>query len=266
MIASFFLSLREMLEAALIVGIVLGALRKVGRSDLNRFVWLGVLSAAVVSLLLGWALKELQISLEGNGEVLFEGITLLVAAGILTWVLVWVQREGNALRNTLEGGTIRTALAGNGLALFLLAFIAVVREGVELSIFLVAASIGADLGTALLGASLGLLVAVAAGWLIFSSTIRLSPRGFFAVSSIVLILFAAGLVSRGVHEFNEIGIIPAIVNPVWDTSALLPDQSVTGQILRALFGYSPAPSLTEAGAYAAYLLMVFFWRRFSARK
>jgi high-affinity iron transporter len=264
MIASFFLSLREMLEAALIVGIVLGALRKVGRSDLNRFVWLGVLSAAVVSLLLGWLLKELEISLAGNSEALFEGITFLVAAGILTWVLVWVQREGKAVRNTLEGGTIRTAMAGNGFALFLLAFTAAVREGVELSIFLTAASFGADSGTALLGAGLGLLVALAAGWLIFSSTVRLSPRGFFAVTSVVLILFAAGLVSRGVHEFNEIGIIPAIVDPVWDASALVPEQSVAGQILSALFGYSAAPSLTEAAAYAGYLLMVLLWRRRSA--
>ncbi len=264
MIASFFLSLREMLEAALIVGIVLGALCKVNRNDLIRYVWLGVFSAAAVSLLAGWALHAFDLSLEGSAEPLFEGSMLFLAAGILTWVLVWVQREGNSVRGTLEGGTIQRAMAGNGLALFLLAFTAVVREGIELSIFLTAASIESDFGSTILGAGLGLAAALAVGWLIFSSTVRLSPRGFFAVTSIVLILFAAGLVSRGVHEFNEIGFIPAIVAPVWDTSALLPEQSVAGQVLRALFGYSAAPSLTEAAAYAGYLLMVVLWRRRSA--
>lgn len=259
MIAPFLLSLREMLEAALIVGIVLGALRKVGRVDLNRFIWLGVFSAVVVSLLAGWALNALHISLEGDAEKWFEGIAMILAAGILTWVLVWMQREGNTLRGNLEGGTIRTAMAGNGLALFLLAFTAVVREGVELSIFLTAASIELDLGSTLLGAGLGLLVALGAGWLIFSSSIRLKPRGFFAVSSIILILFAAGLVAHGIHEFNEIGIVPGIVAPIWDASAMLPEQSVPGQILRALFGYSVDPSLTEAAAYGIYLSLVIIW-------
>ncbi|MGB7538044.1 MAG: FTR1 family protein [Anaerolineales bacterium] len=259
MIASFFLSLREMLEAALIVGIVLGALRKVDRNDLIRYVWLGVFSAAAVSLIAGWALNAFDLSLEGNAEPLFEGSMLFLAAGILTWVLVWVQREGNSIRGALEGGTIQTAMAGNGLALFLLAFTAVVREGIELSIFLTAASIESDSGSTVLGAGLGLAAALAVGWLIFSSTIRLSPRGFFTVTSIVLILFAAGLVGRGVHEFNEIGLIPAVAAPVWDTSALLPEQSAPGQILRALFGYSAAPSLTEAAAYGIYLSLVSIW-------
>jgi high-affinity iron transporter len=259
MIASFFLSLREMLEAALIVGIVLGALRKVARSDLNRYVWLGVFSASVVSLLAGWALNALHVALEGNAEKWFEGITMFLAAGILTWVLAWMQREGGTLRGTLESGTMRTVLAGSGLALFLLAFTAVVREGIELSIFLTAASIESDLGSTLLGAGLGLLVALGAGWLIFSSSIRLQPRGFFAVSSIILIFFAAGLAAHGVHEFNEIGIIPGIVAPIWDTSAVLPEDSVTGQILKALFGYNADPSLTEAAAYGIYLLLVGVW-------
>ncbi|MBN2085983.1 MAG: FTR1 family protein [Anaerolineales bacterium] len=259
MIASFFLSLREMLEAALIVGIVLGALRKVDRRDLNRYVWLGVFSAAAVSLLAGWALNALHVSLEGNAEQWFEGVAMIVATGILTWVLVWVQQEGGALRENLEGGTIRNVLAGNGLALFFLAFTAVVREGIELSIFLTAASIETDLLSTLLGAGLGLLAALAAGWLIFSSTIRLSPRGFFTVTSVILILFAAGLVAHGVHEFNEIGIIPSIAAPVWDFSAILPEQSAAGQILKALFGYNADPSLTEAVAYGIYLLLVGVW-------
>jgi len=142
----------------------------------------------------------------------------------------------------------------------------VVREGIELSIFLTAASIEADLSSTLLGAGLGLLAALAAGWLIFSSAIRLSPRGFFTASSIILILFAAGLVAHGVHEFNEIGFIPGIVAPLWDTSPVLAEDFVPGQLLKALFGYNADPSLTEAAAYGIYLLLVILWAVWKRRR
>ena len=265
MIASFFLSLREMLEAALIVGIVLGALRTVHRSDLNRLVWLGVALAAFISLMLGLVLNLLRISLEGIAETLFEGITMILAAGILTWVLFWMRGEGKALRGTLEGGAIRTAMGGSGLALFLLALTAVLREGIELAIFLTAASIEAAPFWTVLGAVLGLLAALGLGWLVFSSSIRLHPRGFFTASTVILTLFAAGLLAHGVHELNEAGILPEITAHIWDTSALLPEDSTLGQLLTALFGYNADPSLMEVTAYGAYFLIVLLSLRITTR-
>jgi high-affinity iron transporter len=257
MIASFLLSFREGLEAALIVGIVLGALRKVNRVDLSRVVWLGVGLAGVLSILMGLILNYLRISLVGFAEKIFEGTTMLLAAGILTWVLFWMRRAGKAKEDSLEGGAARSALGGNRLALFLLALTAVLREGVELVLFLTAASIQSESLQMVAGTILGLLAAVFLGWIVFSSSLRLSPRGFFRVTTPILMLFAAGMLAHGIHEFAEAGIVPGIISPLWNTSALLPEDSAPGVLLKTVFGYSADPSLTEVAAYVLYLVLVF---------
>ena len=115
------------------------------------------------------------------------------------------------------------------------------------------------------GTVLGLGTAALLGWSLFAATIRLDLRRFFQVTSILLILFAAGLVAHGVHEFNEVGWIPAVVEHVWDVNGVLDETSVAGQLLRTLFGYNGNPSLTEMIAYFVYLIVVsIFWRRDNA--
>jgi len=272
MLPTYLLSLREGLEAALIIGIVLGAVSKIRRDDLAPAVWLGTLSAVIVSILTAVMLTSFGLSLEETAEQIFEGITMLIAAGILTWMIFWMSKQARFLKSELEAGVNKAAASTGKRAVFWLAFMAVVREGVELAFFVTAAFFAGDQSQVtsniiqtLAGTILGLGTAALLGWTLFATTVRLDLRRFFQVTGILLILFAAGLVAHGVHEFNEVGWIPAVVEHVWDVNTILDETSLPGQLLRTLFGYNGNPSLTEMIAYFAYLIVVsIFWRRDNA--
>jgi high-affinity iron transporter len=272
MLPTYLLSLREGLEAALIIGIVLGALAKIRRSDLAPGVWLGTLSAVAISILIAVSLTGFGMSLEAQAEQIFEGITMLIAAGILTWMIFWMSKQARFLKGELEAGVNKAAATTGRRAMFWLAFIAVVREGIELALFVTAAFFAGDQSQAtsniiqtLAGTILGLGTAILLGWTLFATTIRLDLRRFFQVTGFLLILFAAGLVAHGVHEFNEASWIPPLVEHVWDVNAIVDENSVPGQLLRTLFGYNGNPSLTEIIAYFAYLVVVIvLWRRDTA--
>jgi len=272
MLPTYLLSLREGLEAALIIGIVLGALTKIRRNDLSPAVWLGTLSAVGISILTAVILTSFGMSLEETAEQIFEGVTMLIAAGILTWMIFWMSKQARFLKSELEAGVNKAAASTGKRAVFWLAFMAVVREGVELAIFVTAAFFAGDQSQVtsniiqtLAGTILGLGTAALLGWTLFATTVRLDLRRFFQVTGMLLILFAAGLVAHGVHEFNEVGWIPAVVEHVWDMNVVLDETSLLGQLLRTLFGYNGNPSLTEVISYFAYLAVVtVFWRRDTA--
>lgn len=269
MLPTYLLSLREGLEAALIIGIVLGAVHKIRRNDLVPAVWLGTLSAVAVSILTALILTSVGMSLEDEAEEIFEGVTMLIAAGILTWMIFWMGKQARFLKAELEAGVNKAAASTGKSAVFTLAFMAVVREGIELAIFITAAFFAgnqaegsANLVQTLVGTILGLGTAALLGWTIFATTVRMDLRRFFQVTGILLILFAAGLVAHGVHEFNEVGIIPAVVEHLWDMNTVINETALLGQLLQTLFGYNGNPSLTEVLAYLAYLITVsIFWRR-----
>jgi high-affinity iron transporter len=209
------------------------------------------------------------MSLEGRAEEIFEGITMLIAAGILTWMIFWMGKQARFLKGELEAGVSKAAASTGKRAVFWLAFVAVVREGIELAIFITAAFFAGDPGQAsnnviqvLAGTILGLGTAALLGWTLFATTVRLDLRRFFQVTGILLILFAAGLVAHGVHEFNEAGLIPSVVEHVWDVNMIVDETSIAGELLKTLFGYNGNPSLTEMIAYFVYLITVsIFWRR-----
>src|SRR3989304_4111389 len=269
MLPTYLLSLREGLEAALIIGIVLGALSKIRRTDLSSAVWLGTLSAAIVSILTAIVLTAFGRSLEETAEQIFEGVTMLIAAGILTWMIFWMSKQALFLKSELEAGVNKAAASTGKRAVFWLAFVAVVREGVELAIFITAAffvgdktQISNNLIQTLAGTILGLGTAFLLGYTLFATTVRLDLRKFFQVTGLLLILFAAGLVAHGVHEFNEVGWIPSLVEHVWDVNMILDETSLPGQLLKTLFGYNGNPSLTEMIAYFSYLaIVIVFWRQ-----
>jgi high-affinity iron transporter len=269
MLPTYLLSLREGLEMALIIGIVLGALTKIRRNDLSTSVWLGTLSAAGVSILTAVLLTIFGLSLEDRAEQIFEGTTMLIAAGILTWMIFWMRKQARFLKSELEAGVNKAAASAGKPAMFWFAFVAVVREGIELALFITAAFFTGDQGQVttniiqtLAGTILGLGTAILLGWTLFATTVRLDLRRFFQVTGILLILFAAGLAAHGVHEFNEVGWIPVVIEHVWDVNPILDETSLFGQLLRTLFGYNGNPSLTEMIAYFAYLIVVsVFWRR-----
>lgn len=261
MLPSYLLSLREGIEAALIVGIVLGALRQMRRTDLSSAVWAGVFSASVLSVLAGVLLTMLGLSFEGRAEEIFEGITMLLAAGVLTWMIFWMSRQARNIKGELESGVHKAAFEGGKRGLFALAFLAVLREGIELAFFLVASIFASDVQQALIGAFLGMGTAILLGWSLFATTVRLDLRRFFQVTGFLLILFAAGLVAHGVHEFNEAGVIPVVIEHVWDVNPILDENTTLGSMLKALFGYNGNPSLTEVLAYFIYFVATFFGLR-----
>ncbi len=257
MFPSFLLALREGVEAALVVGILFGALRKLQRSDLAASVWWGVLSATGVSLLAALGLGLADANLEGTAEQVFEGLTMLAAAALLTWMIFWMQGQARFLRGKIES-EVRQAVGKSGKrALFGVAFLSVVREGVELALFLVAAGLASNPGPSWLGAAVGLAAAVLLGVILFASTRRLPLQSFFKVTNFFLVLFAAGLVAHGVHEFNEAGWIPSVVEHLYNLNPVLNEGSLGGQILSAIFGYNGNPSLTEALAYLVYFGVLF---------
>jgi high-affinity iron transporter len=269
LLATYLLSLREGLEAALIIGIVLGAVSKIRRKDLVPAVWLGALLAIGVSIFTAIILTTFGMSLEDPGEAIFEGITMLVAAGILTWMIFWMSKQSRFLKSELESGVNKAAASTGMRAVFGLAFVAVVREGVELALFITAAffattpgNLNNDIIQTLIGIILGVGTAVLLSWTLFATTVRLDLRRFFQVTGFLLILFAAGLVAHGVHEFNEVGWIPSMIEHVWNMDSIISQSSILGQLLQTLFGYNSSPALTEMIAYFGYIAVVaYLWRR-----
>jgi high-affinity iron transporter len=272
MLPSFLLALREGIEAALIVGIVLGVLKKMNRLDHAPRVWLGAGAATVISIVGAFALNAVGAEFEGSGEKLFEGLTMLAAAGVLTWMIFWMQKQGRRIQAGLEADVKLAVTRGQGWALFSLAFFAVVREGLELALFLTATnfstpSAGVDapiLGW--LGGILGLVAAAIIGWLLFDTTAKLNLRRFFQLTGVLLIVFAAGLFAHAIHEFNELGWIPPIVEHIYDINPIVHESSVFGQFLKALFGYNGNPSLTETIAYLGYFVIIYFLTRWFDRR
>jgi high-affinity iron transporter len=256
MLPGFILALREGMEAALIIGIVLSVLVKMDRQNLSSAVWLGAFVAIVVSVMTALGLSWIGAEFEGKGEQVFEGFTMLLAAGVLTWMIFWTRKQSHSMRTEIEKG-IDQATRGHGQrALFFLAFLAVVREGIELALFLLAVHLSSTPFQELIGVALGISLAALLGWVIFTSSHRLSLGRFFQSTNVLLALFAAGLVGLGAGELNELGWIPAIIEHVWSLNGIIPDGSTSGQMLKALVGYSSSPSLTQVIAYFGYFAIL----------
>jgi high-affinity iron transporter len=258
--ATFVIALREGIEASLIVSILLAYLKKIERPDGRGAVWAGTLVAAAVSAGIGAVLFSIGAEFEGRPEQIFVGVVTLLAVAVLTWMIVWMRTQGGRMRAELHG-RVDTAILGGGLALAAMAFLAVLREGVETALFLFAAARGtATAGDAasvqIAGALLGLLVAVALGVLLYRGGIRLDLRTFFRVTGLALIVIAAGLLGYGIHELQDAGILPVLAGRALDLSGLLPDDAGLGALLRALVGYHATPSVLEAIAWFGYIAIV----------
>lgn len=258
-LSALVIAMREGIEMALVVGILLAYLTQVGARAAHRWVWLGVGSAVLVSLGALGLLNVLDAELEGQGELLFEGTTMVLAAIFLTWMIFWMLRNSRHLKGELQR-SVQGVLDRGGMAwgIFLLAFFAVVREGVELALLLFAAPGEGKL----LGSVIGLAVAIGVGVLIYAFGRRIDLRTFFRVTTIILVLFAAGLVAHAAHEFAEAGLLSAVEGPkLWSTRGLLPDDEGLGAILRALLGYQDEPTVIEVVAYLGYFVVVWVLSR-----
>ncbi len=262
MLPGLVLALRDGLDGAVFVGILLGSLKRLGYAGRARPVWLGAAAAALASVLVALALTALGAELEGASEARFEGMTTLAAAAVLTWMIFWMQRQGRSVRQGLEIQVRRVVSGEADHGLFAVSFISVAREGIELALFLTAAAMATSAAQTWIGAGIGLALAAAFGWTVFASTVRLDVRRFFQVTGALLLIFAAGLVARSVHEFVEIGWLPALIQHVWNTTSTLNDRSALGQMAASLLGYRSNPSLAEVASYTGYLatILLLLWR------
>jgi high-affinity iron transporter len=256
MLAMFFLMLREGLEAALIVGIVAAYLVKIGRRDALPKVAIGVGAALALSVAIGIAVTLTIENLPALVKDTLEGVAALLAVGVLTWMLFWMRRQGRALKGELERGIDLAISEGSTVALVGLAFLSVIREGVETVLFLIPVLQfnGTGIDT-LAGGLIGLGVAAAFGWAIFVAGVRVNLRRFFTVTGTVLIFVAAGLVAFAIAEFGDAGLI-VNVGSAFDLNGILPDSGPIGSVLHGLFGYRSAPTPLELIGYLAYLLPV----------
>jgi high-affinity iron transporter len=260
--------LREGVEAALIVSIILAYLARTGHRDRFGLIFAGTAVAVLVSLLAGVTLFVTVGELEEPYEQIFEGITLLLAAAVVTWMLFWMRRQAASVKGELQAAVDRAVGEGTMVALVVLAFTSVIREGLETSLFLVgqATSADASAGSVLVGAVVGLGIAALLGVGFYRGARLINFRTFFRWTGIALIFIAAGLLSHAVGEFVEIGWITIGTGHVFDLSAVLPHEAadggpgglllIVGQFLRALFGYNSEPELITFATWLTYVVVV----------
>ncbi len=256
MLSSLLITLREGLEAALIIGIILAYLARTENRQGFKPVWLGTSLAVVVSLIAGAAIYLLAGEFSGQAEEIFEGLAMFVAVGVLTWMIFWMRRQAVDIKAHLHTQIQSVLSGGSSLGLATIAFVVVVREGIETVLFLFAATRVAESPLLFtVGGFLGLIIAIVIGYSIYKGSSKLNLRTFFNVTSLVLIFFAAGLLTYGIHEFIEAGIIPPLVEPVWDINHILSEKSTFGLFLKAILGYNANPSLIEVIVYPLYLAL-----------
>lgn len=256
MVAAFILFLREGLEASLIVGILMAMLRQLGQTKHRFAVWLGTILAIIASIALGALLYFTAGALQ-EFQMAFKTITFIVAVIILTWMTFWMQKHSRTMKQELLE---KASAVGSGLALGLLAFSTVGREGVETAVFSLAFIFQTDGLLFLVGGLLGTLVAVVLGVLVYGFGYRLNYRIFFRVMGLLLLILAAGLLSNTIQSLQNIGWLP-FTNPLWSTADVLSELDGVGNILHTFLGYSDSPTLFQVAGYLTYLLIAggLFW-------
>lgn len=261
MFSSLLITLREGLEAALIVGIILGYLSKINQRHLYKHVYIGIGLGVAASVLAAFLFEKLAGGFEGKAEQLFEGIVMLAAVVILTSMVLWMNKEskniGSSIRDRIDSSIGKRQIWG----LISLIFISVFREGIEIVLFMNAVVVKASTENSLIGGVLGLVIALLAAWLVFRTTVNLNLKKFFQITGVFVIFIAAGMLAGSIHEFEEAGTLPIIIEHVWDINFVLDEKGVIGSFLKAVFGYNGNPSISEVIAYITYLgasIMLFF--------
>ncbi|HET6625701.1 MAG TPA: iron uptake transporter permease EfeU [Nocardioidaceae bacterium] len=263
MIANYLVGLREGLEASLVVVILVTYLVRSDRRHLLPRIWAGVAAAVLVSLGFGALLTFGPRGLTFEAQELIGGTLSIVAVGFVTWMVFWMAKSARSLSSDLRGRLDKAAEAGRG-ALFVVALLAVGREGLETALFLWAATQAAagsgSTTVPLAGAALGILTAVALGYLIYRSTLRLNLGKFFTWTGVFLVVVAAGVLSYGVHDLQEARFLPGLNDLAFDVSNVISPGSWLGTLLKGTVNFSPATTKLEASAWLLYIVptMTFF--------
>ncbi len=258
------IALREGIEAALIIAIMLSYLKRANKMDLKNYVLGGTILAVIVSIVFGGILGLVWGLFEGEVLEIFEGVVVLIAAMLLTTMIIWMWNQGAGITAEIEESIQERTGTQGAIGLALLAFALILREGVELVLFTIALAIQDTVQT-YVGVTVGLGIALVMGIGIYQGSLKISIKKFFNWTSVFLILFAAGMIAYGVHELQEAGLL--LIGPIeiWNINPpLLPDGSypllhdngIIGGFLKALFGYNGNPSALEVIAYFSYVLIV----------
>ena len=260
--AALLITLREGIEAALIISILLAYLRQLGRMDRARSILWGVIGALLVSVAVASILFAVAAEFSGIGEQVFEGLTTLLAVCVLTWMIFWMRRQGGAVKGEIQL-KVDDALTGGGLAMGAVAFAVVVREGIETALFLFGATEATQGkgGTipGVLGGIIGLTIAAALGYLLFRGSVKLNLRTFFTYTGGIILVVSAGLLAFSLSELQEAGILPGFGARAFDLTRSLPDTSGLGSVLHALIGYQSNPTWLAVFVWFGYLVVFGFY-------
>jgi len=275
-----FLALREGLEAVLVVVIILLYLKKTNQKIYYKYVYLGILLATIASIVFAIIFSIVFGGFTGILEKIFEGTTFIISGIFILTLVLWVSKEGPKMRENLEGRLEESINTQKVFSISITTFIIIIREGIELVLLTTgAASIGSlNQGNVILGSIIGLAISIIIGFLIFYSIKSINLRTFFKITNVMLILFAAGLITYGIHEFIEAGIINPIIEEVWNIKHILPEKypdgnpatpeflEIIGALLKALFGYNANPALLEVIIYPVLLVSIgiisaLIWKR-----
>lgn len=278
MLATFLIGLREGLEAALVVGILVAYLIRIGRRDVLPRLWIGVGLAVALALAVGAILTFGAYALTFEAQEIIGGTLSLLAVGLVTWMIFWMQRAARTMKRSLEGGVDRALATGSLWGIVLIGFVSVAREGIETTLLLwsMVQSFGAE-PLALTGALVGLAIAVVLGWLIARGAVRLDLRTFFTWTGAFLIVVAAGVLAYAIHDLQEAGVFPGpftAAAPVgetgavavgwagfpfgwaFDVTAAIPPAGWLAAVLQATIGFMPQMSWLQVLGWAAYVLVV----------
>jgi high-affinity iron transporter len=267
MFATYLIGLREGLEATLVVSILVAFLVKSDRRNRLPHVWLGVAAAVALSVFFGWLIEYTSTSLLQTSESreLFDAITSVAAVVFVTWMIFWMRKAARSIARELRG-KLSEALAVGAFAVTGMAFLAVVREGLETALIFYSAAqstaggAGRNAMTALVG---GILTAVVLGFLLYRSALKLNLSTFFTWTGALLILVAAGIFKYGVHDFQEAGVLPGLNNHAFDISSVLDPGTWYATLLSGMFNITATPSVLEMVAWVAYAVpvLVLFLRK-----
>lgn len=255
MLPTFVIGLREGLEAALIVGIIAAFLSQQGRRDSLRWMWLGVVAAVLLCGGVAWGLHVAEENLPQKQQEGLETVIALVAVGMITWMIVWMRRHSADLKGDLHDRASAALVEGSAIGLVVMAFLAVLREGLETAVFMLAAFQQSDrpalTGT---GALLGIAVAMVLGYLIYRGGVRINLSKFFRFTGVVLVLVGAGLFAFAVHTAHEAGWWNLLLDRAVDLRWLIDPGSVQSALITGMFGIQPEPTWGELLAFAVYAI------------
>jgi len=272
LIVPMFLGFREGLESVIIIVIILSYLKSTNQKSYYKHVYIGAIFAVISSIIFSIVFSLILGGFTGILEQLFEGYTFVISGIFIITLILWISKEGSKMRETLDEKVEQSITTGKSFSILILTYVVIIREGIELVLLLVGAT-SLGLGTLdqvsiIIGSSIGIGIAIIIGILMFYGIRTINLSKFFKITNVILILFAAGLITYGIHEFIEAGALNPIIEEVWNIKHILPESfpdnnpltpewlEVIGALLKALFGYNANPSLLEIIIYPTLITII----------